>query len=345
MRRLLVITVFLAACAPQVSKISGRNPDLFEKESDHLAGRSRGAEGGQAPEMFVKEKSIAIKDTDRPNETGSLFNVDDERNYLFTAKGPLNVGRFLKVRIVFNRTGGKGKEAKEAKEASDKAKGGKEGKDKEKDKEKDGELEAELLKILPQLEPAVKGEPELLRSFKMQIMHRFDNGDVLAMMTRQTAVGDQASEISVSARIPYDRLASGDELTTDDLLDVRIRDTREGELAERTSSGWEDEYSLRLSGFNEAKSKAALELADQKKKLAEVGEKLDTRIKTLGDERAQVAKQRDELNQKKAASEQEVSDLQDKVKEQEDTIQKQEQEIKELTPEEKPNDGKEGANG
>ena len=52
--KLVILAACFAACAPQVSKISGRNPDLFEKESDRLVGRSRGADEGTAPEMFVK---------------------------------------------------------------------------------------------------------------------------------------------------------------------------------------------------------------------------------------------------------------------------------------------------
>src|SRR4051794_26097032 len=118
MRRALAILLLMApACTPAVLKISGRNPDLFEKESERLEGRSRGDSEGGAPEVYVKEKSIAIKDAARPNETGSLFNPEDERNYLFTQTGPLNVGRFLKIRVTSNHGDNKKKD-----EAAEKAK-------------------------------------------------------------------------------------------------------------------------------------------------------------------------------------------------------------------------------
>ena len=312
--RLLLIALGLAACTPQVAKISERSPDLFEKESDHLQGKSRGVDEAAAPEMYVKQKSTVIKDAALPNETGSLFNPDDERNYLFTPTGPLNVGRFLKVKVVANRQNDKKKDdgKKDAGKDDKTAKAGKDGKD---------DTEDELLKALPDLAPANKGEPALLKSFKMQIAHKYENGDVLAMMTRKTGDGDQAGEIAVQARIPYDRLASGDELTTDDLLDVKLRESKNGEIADRSSSGWEDEYSLRLSGFTEAKSKEAMELADQKKKLEETGEKLATRIKALDEQKKQFTKEKDDMAKKKADEDEKVQQLEDKVKEQQDQIQ------------------------
>jgi hypothetical protein len=296
--------------------------------------------------MYVKQRGIAIKDATRPNETGSLFNPDDERNYLFTATGPLNVGRFLRVKIVPGREGGGRHEeaGKKGGAGGKEALAGKTGKERGTEAKPD-ELEAELLKSLPQLEPAERGELALLKGLKMQILHRYDNGDVLAMAVRRSVDADQGNEIQAQARIPYDRLSSGDELTTDDLLDVHFRESKGGELVERNSSSWEDEYSLRFSGFDEARSKAALELADQRKQLKDSTEKLETRIKTFGEERQQFAKQREDLIKAKKANDDKVQNLEDKVKEQQDTIEKQQEEIQTLSPEDKPGDGKEATGG
>lgn len=334
---LQVLILFFMACAPQVQRVSGRNPDLFEKQSDHFEGRSRGDRGQPAPEMFVRQKNIAIKDTDKPNESGSLFNPDDERNYLFTNKGPLNVGRFLKINIVSNHGDKKKDKKPEAKEAKKKDDGG-----------KTDEVEKELLAGLPDLTPGKKDPPSLQSSFKMQIVHRFDNGDVLARMVRRSNNGDtgegasEGAEIMAEARIPYDRLASGDELTTDDLLDVKFRESKEGELAERTSSGWEDEYSLRLSGFNEARSKIAMDLKDQQQKLEEGTKKVQEKIQAFGAERRQLAKDREDLAKKKVENEAKVKDMQTKVEEQQSTIEDQQKQIQDLQPQDKPGDAKEG---
>jgi hypothetical protein len=333
---LLSLIMLFIACAPQLTKVSGRNPDLFEKESDRLEGRSRGQGGQAAPEMFVREKQTVIKNIDKPDESGSLFNPEDERNYLFTSKGPLNVGRFLKINIVANRG--------EKKSASAKAPADKD----KKQAENVDDIEKELLAGLPDLTPGKKDPPTLQASFKMQIVHRYDNGDVLARMVRRSTNSEvdadaaDAAEITAEARIPYDRLASGDDLTTDDLLDVKFRESKEDELAERTSSGWEDEYSLRLSGFNEARSKIAMDLRDQQQKLEEGTKKVQEKIKDFGAERRQLAKDREELARKKQENEAKMKDMETKVEEQQKTIEEQQEQIKDLQPEEKPGDAKEG---
>src|SRR4051812_23554818 len=77
-----------SACMPTVTNISTRNPDLFEKESDRLDAHGRAGGLPEQPEIFVRKRRIELKREDQPNETGSLFNPDDERNYLFTSSGP-----------------------------------------------------------------------------------------------------------------------------------------------------------------------------------------------------------------------------------------------------------------
>jgi hypothetical protein len=305
---LMLSSVF--GCSPKMTQVSGRNPDLFTKESDKLVGQGRPMSGTTVPAVYVKEKTVQITNNTRTNDSGSLFNTDDERNYLFTPKGPLNVGRFLTVNILPNRLSEKDL-------AKDKTGAKAKGKGKDDKSAPTDEVEEELLKALPDLTPAEKGQPSLLKSFKMQIAHRYDNGDVLAMLKRTSQHKDQASEVDLRARIPYDRLSSGDDLTTDDLLDVRFAESKAGELTERNSSGWEDEYSLRLSGFEEAKSKQAQDLADQKDRLQEAQEKLENRIKSFGDERRLVAKQREDLAKKRAETDAKMKLIEDTLKEQE----------------------------
>lgn len=323
---LIALMMLASACAPRVNQISTRNPDLFEKESDRMQGQSRGTQASTAPDLFVRDRRPVIRQADRPNETGSLYNPDDERNYLFSPTGPQNVGRFLTVNIVAGRGPAPKPEAASAEAKPDVTA----------DQE-----EAEMLKGLPDLTPAKKGDPALQRSFKMRIVHRFENGDVLARLDRRSQSGEDARTVTAEARIPYDRLAAGDGLTTEDLLDVKFLQSGEEELVERTSSGWEDEYSLRLSGFDEAKSKLAMDLVDQKKQLEDAKTSLETRIKTFGDERRQVAKQRDDLIKKNSETDVKVKEMEDTINDQKDTISSQQEEIASLKPENKPGDDKE----
>ncbi len=328
--------LLVPACSPKIQTASIRNPDLFEKESDHFVGRGAGP-SEPAPELYVRRPGIAITKKDRPNETGSLYNPEDERNWLFTSTGPLNVGRFLTIKLASNRQdpAAKGKDPKAAVAAEEK---------------KGDAIEAELLKAIPDLAPAVPGETSLLKAFKMKIVHRYDNGDVLAMTERNSRVGETETDvhaIQVKARIPYDRLASGDPLTTEDLLAVKFIESQDGELADRDSSGWEDEYSLRLSGYTEAKSKVAMEIDDKRRQLDDAKGKLENQVKSFSKERETVAKTREDLAKRKTAQEEklrtvtdELSETKDDLKDKEETIKEQEEQIKEL--EEKPGDKKDG---
>ena len=335
------VLLLLLACSPQMHTLSQRNPDLFEKESDRFVGRTTGP-NEEAPKLFVRKREIALKKVDRPNETGSLFNPDDERNYLFSSQGPLTVGRFLPIRIVAGHgeqlPGKAGKKPTAAGGGSGSGSGSGDA------------LTQELLKALPELTPAPGKESSALKDFKMKIVHRFDNGDVLAMTERSSQTGDQMSVTTVQARIPYDRLAAGDPLTTEDLLDVKFAESKDGEVLDRASSGWEDEYALRMSGFDEAKSKYAQEVDDKHKQLDEARGKLETQIKTFGNERVQVAKQREDLQKKSVAQDAKAKETQDQLKEKEakieeqtKTIEGQTEELKKL--EEKPGDKKDATHG
>jgi hypothetical protein len=342
---LITVTQALQACSPAMRTVSARNPDLFEKESDRLTGTSRGTVATAAPEVYVKQRTVQIEGTQKPNDSGSLYNPEDERNWLFTSSGPANVGRFVTITVAPNRsagasapTPGSTAEAGAAPATADAGAAGAEGATPD-------AVTDELLKGLPELAPAKPGDPALVKSFKMRIAHRYPNGDVLAILTRRSASEEEVNDLTVQARIPYDRVAAGDGLTTEDLFDVKLSQNQDDERIERVSSGWEDEYSLRLSGFSEAKSKVAMELDDRKKQLDETQTKLTDRIETFATERQQVAKQRDELSVQKQETEGKVKDLETQVKDQQETIEEQKKQLEEAKPEDKPSDGKEGSGG
>ncbi len=320
----IALAVLTVGCLPSIKQISGRNPDLFDKESDKVTGNSRPV-GNPPPDLFVKEKKLIIKDVEEENDSGSLFNVDDERNYLFASTGPQTVGRYLDIFVVSNR--------------ADAAKASKTGAVKTPEEQKvedlaksQDDIQKELLGSLPDLNPAgTPDDPALLKSFKVRIAHRYLNGDVLAMLSRRSTTDNQIKDVKIETRIPFNRLTSGEPLTTRDLIDVRYHENDAGEITDRTSTGWEDEYSLRLSGFDEAKSKGATDLADKRRKLEDATKKLETRIKSFGEERSQLSKQKEELTAKTGAQDEKVKTLEEKVKEQEGIIE-------DLKPQDKPGD-------
>lgn len=343
-----------SACAPEVRQHSGRDPDLFDKESDHLEMRGRPIDGNAPTELFVRKPEVSIKPAAAPNETGSLFNPEDERNYLFTNNGPYNIGRYLTIFLKVNRIPLKpddpaaktGKEVAAAGKAAaaSPAKDGKPG-----EPGAPSQVEEDLLKALPDLAPKPGEDLSVPKSVKMKIVHRFDNGDVLAMMTRRSTVDGLGNELTVQARIPYNRLSAGDDLSTDDLLDVRYNDSMDGELADRRSSGWEDEYSLRMAGFNESKSRQAKELEDKRLALEETKTKLEDRIKSLNNERTQLAKLREDnaealkkQAQVSADATTKTAELTKQIDDQKKQIADKDAELADLKEEEKPGDKKDG---
>lgn len=271
-------------CAPSVVRASTRNPDLFEKEGSALKKVGSSPSDFSPPEMYVRQPNLTLKPREQANDTGSLMNLDDERNFLYTSATPHRVGRFVTVKIATNLQ----KEEKKPDES------------KKSDGASKDNIEKEIIDAIPELAPADEGKTKLLDHLKMEIKHTFDNGDVLALLKRRSVSGVDVEDMTVSARIPYDRLMGGDALTTDDLIDVKFVSSKDGEIVESRSSGWEDEYSLRLSGFDEAKSKFAKNLDDKRRKIEEASKKLQSRLKSFSKEREQVAKQRDELSQEKS---------------------------------------------
>ena len=336
MRSLWLILFLLSGCATDQSSNSTVTPGLFNKPggnvdvfTEHPVSRK------VSPEIYVKNKNIQIRPTTKPNTTGSLFQFDDERNFLFESGVPVTVGRFVTVHISSNRVSNKTNTTTAQQNDTPDAGGEKSAED----------VEKKLMESLPDLTPADKAEVALIKEFKGRIMHRYDNGDAMIMTSRSSTKESVGNEIQIQARIPYHRLIAGDRITTDDLYDVRIVDSHEGDMVDRASSGWEDEYTLRMSGFNESKSKYAIELEDKRRKLEDVKNRLASRIKSVGSERKKIADERERLRNADSKTREQIDSLTSKVQEQAGVIQEQQATIRDLQPENTPGDTKDGASG
>lgn len=308
-------------------KILGdRRPFVDKGSSVHTPKKSRS--------LYVKEKKIRIVTEDTPNTSGSLFNLDDSRNYLYTDKGPFTVGTYLDVAVASSRSPVKEEGASDKEVAAGDA------------------VEDTLIKALPALEPSDE-KATMIKKFKMKVAHRYPNGDVLALVERSSKSNLEDSDIVIQARIPYGRLTSEAPLTTDDLVAVRMIETTGGDTVERSSLSWEDEYTLRMSGFNEAKSKMALELDSKRSQLKRVKDQLRGRLEALGKERKTMAKERNkfladgaEVQKKVDTLKQDINEKETKIQKQKETIKSQEKEIENLSnPQNKPGDEQDGAEG
>ena len=241
---------------------------------------------GPPKTVYVKQSQIDIKELDQKNNTGSLFNLADEKNDLYGNLNPDGVGRFVDVFIHLPRT----KDGKDNKEGHLKEAALKDGESHKRTPE-----EEELIKQFPELIPPEAENLRVQHFFKMQIMQKFPNGDVLAFYKRTSEAIDEYRSLAVSARIPYGEMVKTGELTTDDLCDVHFVQISPIDSMDRRSSNWEDEYSLRISRFHESQSREAAELALKRKDLNQLRQRMLDRLKAFGTERAQTAKQRDSL--------------------------------------------------
>ena len=241
-------------------------------------------------DLFIRHKELKIRRKAPTNETGSLTDLSDPRAYLFGFERPMEVGTYLDVKIGSNRSDAPAPSAAEA------------AKPKEVDEES-------LVKALPNLEAGGKDKPVLVKNIKMQIIERFDNGDVLVMYRRSSVQAGQAAEILVTARLPVAALSRPEQVSTTDLAEIDWRQSAVGEVVERKSVNWEDEYSLRISGFDETKSKVASSLEEKREQLKVVRDKLENELKAFNGERKSMTTERSGLLEDKAKDNAKIEDL------------------------------------
>jgi hypothetical protein len=293
-------SLFLAACqATGPQYISHRDPaPIVAAKKIEAPAEPVPAEDPQ--DLFVRQKELRIRRKAPINETGSLTDLNDPRAYLFGFERPIEIGQFIDVKVASNRadTAAKGDSSAAADGAAADEKSPTKGVD-----------ESALLKALPSLEPAGKNKPVLVKNIKMQILERFDNGDVLVMHKRRSIREGQGAEIAVTARLNAETLSRPDQVSTADLADIDWRESTDGELVERKSANWEDEYSLRLSGFDETKSKDAIGLDEKREMLKSARNKLENEMKGFSQERAKMAKERASLLDEKAKDNAKIADL------------------------------------
>lgn len=281
--------------------VSGRQPDLEEKPTD----------------VYVKRSNTRIEKKAGPSVTGSLFQDGDAANYL-AGEAPLEPGRSILVKV-----GAKNAANKEGTGGPGAAPGGQpatgEG--------VPADLDA-IIKSLPNLD-AGAANPALVKQFKMTVTRVLDNGDFEAVYKRVSQSGTEANALEIKARIPRDAAVTKGDVSTADLADVSYFESQDGNLMTRDSSEWEDEYTLRMSGFSEARSQAALDLEVKRRQLDDAKKQVQTKLQTMGAERRQVAKERETLAKEKTEIEQRTRQMAEELEKLKATVKEQEMQLKE----------------
>lgn len=326
---MIILTTLVGACQTGVYPISQREY-LSEKEgkSPHLGHRRPFEEKSEsAPEIYVKRESLAVVPKETQNFTGSLLSLKRAENSLFMEPLRGAVGETLDLLVKVNRSESGATPipapAAPAAGASPEAAG--------------KGPQDELIAALPKLEPEDK-TPKVPSIIKMRVLRKLENGDVIVEATRASTNEWDANSIRAVSRVPRARLASNQPLTTLDLVDVDWYEQQGANTVERESSGWEDEYSLRWAGFEEARSKTAIELENKRKDLQKVKDRLQDRIVNMSKERGQIAQERERVRKLREEAEQKLGELNRKlleqsglIEQQKDTISKQQALLNEVS--------------
>jgi len=326
---MMAVTLLLNACQTGAVPISQRN--MYEKEgkSSNL-GHRRPIEdrAATASEVYVKRQNIDIVPQETKNYTGSLLALKNPDTYLFVEAPRGDLGDFLDVAILVNR---KDKPATPAAAPAPAAAPGDPA-----TAAKGKTIQDELIAALPKLEPGT-AEAKAPSSIKMKVVRKLENGDVIVEAARASQNEWEANSQRATARLPYQKLSGQGVISTADLEDVHWTESVNGQITERESNTWEDEYSLRWSGFDEAKSKIALDLEVKRKDLEKVKERLKDRIVNVGKERNKLAVERDKVDSLRREAEDKLNELTQKnsqqdaqIEQQKDIIKRQEQLIEEI---------------
>ena len=278
----------------------------------------------EKPEIYVKRKNISISSQSENLKNGSLYDLNRNNNYLFASPPADRIGRIVEILVKSGRLGEPKKEEKDSKET---------------DVEKKPEIEA---KSYPGLD-AEGDNPPILDAIKMTISGKSLNGDPILILTKSSRSDNEAKVIRVTTKIPSNKLIGKEQVTTKDLYDIDWVERNNDEIIERKSPYWEDEYTLRLSGFKEAKSKTAVKLSSEWDRLKKEQKKLDQKLKSIGKDRRTLARDRQRLVKARKDIKEKVEGLNSKVEEQKKTIEEQKQTIDELR--DKPGDEKDGSDG
>lgn len=304
-----LLAIFICSCQTRMVPLSKRHYLSKENGAKILKkGRDIDIPKDDPPNIYIKRKKLKIKPVVEINSTGSLMSMDNPENFLFTAMPKGKVGDVLKVLTRVNK-----KSSETAEAAGEK---------------KPEELRDELIAALPKFTPK-EGENLIpLTSINFKIDRRLPNGDVIVSSFRVSSSEDESNSIRIQARLSRADLMNKKELTTEDLLDVEWYERQNTEVFERQSLSWQDEYTLRLSGFNEARSEYAEQLVNKEKDLIKVREQLRERINNLGKERQQIAKARQNVDQRNKDMNRIVDGMRAKLTEQDNIINEQKSIIK-----------------
>ena len=189
-----------------------------------------------------------------------------------------------------------------------------------------------LFEQFPELKPAdPKARP--ISSLNMKILQQKPNGDLVLQYSRSSNGKNSKKSISLQATLDGTNLSIGDNPTTDDLSDIFMIQQEGEEKTERRSTQWENEYTMRVSGFSEIESEQAKSIERARESLRKSLANVNKNKVAMGRERNAISKERDENRKAAEQTKNDISALKDTIEGQKTRLKEVEDQLKEVQEE------------
>jgi hypothetical protein len=280
----------------------------------------------KAEPLFVPSQKVAIRETEK-NLSGSLYDPASVSSNFLLDNMPIGVGSTITLFVKEVRGGDSGDSSNQNL------------------KEEDADaLTKELLDGLPNLAPEEGSNRKTITKIQTKVVERLKNGDLVVEAQRSSEALGKVNHLFFRATVPSDKLKNSSSAAITDLVDVTFQEQDRTGYSERRSSGWEDEYTLRYSGFVEVPSKLARRLEGDRQSLLSMRKRLENRVHSFKNERDKIAKERSDLysdntemrdqmqknNDQLVANNEELAKIKETLADREETIKELEKEIEEL---------------
>ena len=153
-----------------------------------------------------------------------------------------------------------------------------------------------------------------LTKIKARILRKLPNGDLEIESYKSVSNENGNKFIRFKAVVPKDKYKGAEQISTNEMEDIKWDEVTNGSLTQKTSMDWQDEYTMRLSGFSESMSREAMQLRRRKQGLNDVKKELSNRIANLSRNRATIAKEREKLQVTKAKLDEELKKVDENIK-------------------------------
>ena len=282
------------ANAFEAFNVNGKIYSAEKTESETVSGALFGQQPAVEDEepienVFLKTTNIRIEENKDFYKEGSLYKADSDMGNLYGKPEKFKVGTSIDVIVKVKEEAGASGQADVAEEDPNSLK---------------AKLEAAV--------PSLASDDENLKpltKIKARILRKLPNGDLEIESYKSVSNENGNKFIRFKAVVPKDKYKGAEQISTNEMEDIKWDEVTNGSLTQKTSMDWQDEYTMRLSGFSESMSREAMQLRRRKQGLNDVKKELSNRIANLSRNRATIAKEREKLQVTKAKLDEELKEV------------------------------------